>query len=238
MTCKETLAVSSLYLSGELDAEQAAEFRAHLGACPACAGELERLTELDARIRDAVLGEPVDSAGVETRVRQAITPRRSWWIGVAAAIVGAAVLSVYTYRAAQPPPRECTAAATDHHREVVDARPRNWLSDPAAVEALAARQGIDGAAVSQIMSAGLRLEHGKICRLDGNLFLHLVFWRDGQQVSIFLRKGAEGPSDTRTVHSGAEDVAYFETSRVKALVVADAPSNHARAIAQAVQKTL
>lgn len=121
---------------------------------------------------------------------------------------------------------------------MVDARPRNWLSDPEAVEALAARQGIDAAALTQIRNSGLHLERGKICRLDGNLFLHLVFSQGGQQVSVFLRKAGERPHGTRSIHTGAEDVAYFETSRVKALVVSNSPSSAARSIAQAVQKTL
>ena len=240
MNCRETMAASPLYLSGELDPDATAEARAHLASCAGCAAELEQLAELDRRLRDSVLGEAIDTARLDRRVRWSIAPRRGWWIGAGAGAAAAAVLliALWTGRAAPAPDPVCAAAAGDHHREVVDGRPRTWLRDDAAIQALAAREGIETAAIPRLDAAGLRLDRARLCRLDGSPFLHLVYSDGRRDVSVFLRKAAGGASAIRSADSGAEHVAWFETARTRAIVVANQSRATAVGVAHLAQAVL
>src|SRR5580700_87950 len=108
MTCKDVVALSPLYLSGELDSARSAEFGAHLEACGACAREMREQRELDARLRAAILDERVETdeldRGIRRRVARASVRRiRAKWIAaiasVAAALVVALVVAWTFYRA-------------------------------------------------------------------------------------------------------------------------------------------
>jgi len=239
MICQDVLGLSSLYFSGELDEARAAEFRAHLQACPACAAEIEQMAEVDARLRDAMQTEPVDTAMLDARIRRHIAAPSRRWISIAASFAAAVVIAGIAYRVSAGPERVCTDAASDHQREVVEGQRRTWLSDTDSIAALAVRQGIASSAVAQLADSGFRLDRGKLCRLDGRVYLHLVYSGNGRAVSVFLHPhDSQTIHDVRTLHSGSEHVAYFETQRVSAIVVADQSSEPVNRMAQAAARVL
>ncbi|MBZ5602425.1 MAG: zf-HC2 domain-containing protein [Acidobacteriia bacterium] len=240
MNCKDVLGLSALYLSAELDSERMGEFRRHLESCSACSSEIEHLVDLDARVRDAIAAEPVETAAVEQRVRAEIAGgSRRRWIGIAASVAAAVVIASAGYRVWAAPDRICAAAADDHQREVVEGARRAWRSDAASIAELADREGLSSVAVQRLAPEGFQLEKGKLCRLDGRVFLHLVYSGASGTVSVFLRQRDANPiASIRDATAGAEHVAYFDTDRVSALVVSDGSKESALKVARFAERVL
>jgi len=240
MNCEQLAQLASLYLSGELDPARSATLRAHLQGCAACATEIEQQRDLDARLRAGVVADDLDYTPLERRVRRRIaadSAARTRFVlaaaGVAAVLLAAGLASRITPRLA----RVYQDAALDHRREIVDGQPRPWLTDPAAIESLAASQGLPSASFLALARTGYRLEKGKICRLDGRLFLHLVYTDGAQEFSVYLREGerpAGSPEETVngrplfTADSGPDHMAAFQKGGLAVLFV----DSHSRARAR------
>jgi anti-sigma factor RsiW len=240
MNCQDVQTAAPLYLSGELDAPHLAEVRAHLEACPVCASDMARQAGVDARLREEVLAETPDSKAldllIKQRIRRSIILRR--WLPVAAGIAAMLVLALVGSRlwTESRVARVYVDAARDHHSEVVDKQPRTWLSDQSAVAALAVRQGLSVAPLAEFARAGYNLECGKLCRLDGRVYLHMVYKRNGEDFSVFLRQTGEPfPAALRDSDRGDEHVASFQTGGMAGIVVTDQSTEAARQLAQLAQ---
>ncbi len=252
MNCSEALDLVPLLLTGELDAPRAEQLTAHLSACPGCALELSEARALDDRLRAGLLAEHVDSAALERRVVQRIAleaPARNrrlhWALG--GALAALALASVFGYQSHKASGL-FAAAARDHRFELVDRQPRKWRSDAAAVAGLASSRGIDMSLVQAVAKAGFDFKEARLCRLDGFIFLHLVYTDGGQEFSFFLRREDGGKvAGTRhdavagkpiyTSDLGAQHVAGFDDRGLKALVVTDRPDAALR-IAQAAARVI
>jgi anti-sigma factor RsiW len=247
MNCSDIAELAPLYLSAELGRARAAAFDAHLKSCPACMQELERQSRLDAELREAVAGEPVDVGRVDRRVRERISaenggtahlaPLRRRWVIAAIGTAAALLLVAAGYRGLLGPrvARVYADAALDHRLEVVQKAPRPWKVDPAQVAALAETQGISASVPAALSSGAYRLERAKLCFLDGRIFLHLVYSDGTREFSVYLRqRGAESlPGRTqetdngRVLHisnPGNEHVASFQTDGLTVMVVAEQSS--------------
>ena len=225
MTCKDSAEWRPLYLSGELGAASASAFEEHVRSCGECALELDRETRLDAKLRSSVLAEEIDSSALNRRVRQRIAAGRisgsARWMALTAGIAALFLAGTFGYRkfAEVQSTKLCADAAQDHIREVVRGQPRRWLSDLKAIEQLAERNGLPGSSVAAFAPSGYRLERAKLCRLDGHIFLHLVYTENGREFSTYLRRETT-PGKAPTVSDTAgEHVAYVRTSQVTAMVV-------------------
>ena len=233
MNCKDVLELSCLYLSGELEAPRSARVRLHLDACPACAGEMGRLADVDARVREVLLAEPADTSVIERNVRETIRPSRRW-IAVAAAMAAVIVIGLAVRTEFRPDPI-CLDAAVDHRDEVVNGAPRKWRTDENEIAQLAAKQGVS---IPQLVEAGYRVERGKVCRLTGKPYLHVIVSDSaGSEMSLFLSPG-DGAAPVRTLDSGAEHVAYFGTGRIRAIVVANRSIESVKQLAKLVEQRL
>jgi anti-sigma factor RsiW len=255
MNCDDIGQLTPLYLSGELDPGRSAELRAHLELCGSCAREIQQQRELDRRLRAEVLAESVDTQQLEQAVRRQIAIRPgtkvTHWLVAAASIAAVATGSQVAYRTwyqLNPPP-VCVDAALDHYREIVDRQPRPWLSDAAAIESLAKRQGVPASAVAALGPTAYHLERGRLCFLDKRIFLHLVYTKDGQEFSVYLRpRDSQSLSgETRGTINGkqvyaadldAERVAFFQTDRLTAVFVAEQSSDSALSLARAAATRL
>ena len=60
------------FVCGELDARAAADFQAHLAACPACAREIAAQRQLDGVLRGAFARQQVDASAVRERVMRLV----------------------------------------------------------------------------------------------------------------------------------------------------------------------
>ncbi len=232
MNCAAVLNLAPLYLTGELEPERAGEVAAHIKDCASCTWELGQQRAFDAMLREAVLAEDVDSSRVERGVRLAIRrlvggePRGQGSTAMDVRVAGVAavlvlLLAVFLMRARPV----YAAAAKDHRLEIVELQPRKWSTDRASIAALAQRQGVPDSVIDRIAPTGYHLAQGKLCFLDGKVFLHLVYANETGKVSVFLR-----PADRIVyahdggVHAeshGAEHVAGFQDRKVSALFVTE-----------------
>lgn len=234
MNCSDIAELSPLYLSRELPAARLREFETHLERCRSCARELEQQASMDARLRAAVGHEMPGTAALDRSIiRQIgiISARRQrfsrQFIGAAAAIIllmaGSAWWAWHAMATAQgATPRLYTDAARDHQMEVVQHQPRRWRSGLAAMDALAARYGISGAALSALGPAGYKLDHGKICGLEGRPVLHLVYSNGAREVSLYLRRNdSKDRWNLREAVVGREYLDAFQTGRFTAVIVGE-----------------
>jgi anti-sigma factor RsiW len=247
MNCSDIHELAPLYVCGELDGARASEFDVHLKQCPSCLDEIETQSRVDARLRQVLLAEDLDVGRVNRRIRErmaaeavqpsvvSLQPRRRRWLKAALGIAAAFLLAVASYLSLPGRFAKVYAdAAEDHRMEVVDHGPRHWTTDPVELAALARRLGIS-LSVPQELAGGYRLEHGKICRLAGQLYLHLVYTDGTTEFSLFLRprdgerltgriSGASNGRLLRASDSGDEHLAAFATSHLIAVVAVDKPA--------------
>lgn len=244
MNCRDISGIAPLYFTGELDAAQTAAFSEHVRNCPSCRQDLAEQAAFDERLRSAILAEPVDEAAVDQRIRHIIhAAPQPWhhWKPVIAGIAALLVIGVAAYFELRPAPSNpvALAAARDHRMEIVNRQPRRWLSDPAAIEALAATQGLPASAVSALAPAGYRLAQGKLCYLDGQWFLHLVYENSPGNVSVYLRR-VDTPANSRIRLDtfAAEHVAGFQHGRLVAVLVTNQPDDAVSRLAQSAAAAL
>ena len=232
MNCAAVLNLAPLYLTGELERERAGEVAAHIKDCPSCAWELGQQKIVDAMLRESVLAEEVDSSRVEHNVRLVVgepaggRPARRWMFALAG-LAAVLLLAVFLTRARPV----YAAAAKDHRLEIVELRPRQWSIDRTSIAAMAQRQGIPDAAIDRIAPAGYHLTQGKLCFLDGKVFLHLVYANDAGKLSVFLRPANHIEAMHAESH-GAEHVAGFQDRNVSALFVTEQSGDSAMRFAR------
>lgn len=255
MNCSEIAAAAPLYRSGELDPVRAAEFSGHLAACPDCARELRRQAQLDDLLRASVLADAVDTAVLNRRVRERIAAhvsspsdvisaaRPPRWRIAAIGSVAAMLLLAVGYRHLFRPRSVYADAAADHRSEVVNAHRRTWITDPAAIAALAERNGVEPRAVLALAPPGYHLARAKLCPLDGRPFLHLVYSNGAGEFSAYLRpRDAQAPAggavsraeSDRPVYIsdfGAEHLGCVETPGLTAVIVTDESADAASSLA-------
>lgn len=235
MNCRDIEEFAPLYLSGELEEDRRTLFRAHLAQCRRCAMEMDQHAALDARLRDAIAIELPDVARVERSVRARIVRRRMWRFAAAAAVLIAAVVGYRTLRT-DSVSRLYADAALDHRLEVMEHQPRRWRSDPGEIEKLAARYELSN--VGALAPAGYRLEHAKMCGIDGKPALHLVYTNGSREVSIFVRTRSDGGKVLRAVHVGSEELVGFQTDRLEAVVATAGSSGECLQFAQFASRVL
>ncbi|HEY3827040.1 MAG TPA: anti-sigma factor [Bryobacteraceae bacterium] len=248
MNCSEILKLAPLYLSGELGQKQTRAFSAHLQACAACQRELRQQAEFDELLRTGVLAERVDSSSVDRRIRTNIeaarlSSRRRIFAaaGIAAALL-AGLVGYMGFISTRTKP-VYAAAARDHRMEIVDKQPRKWLTDYASIRQLAAGAGLSGPPAADFVPVGYRLAQGRLCFLNGHIFLHLVYANDTGNFSLFLRRADGAPSGVSAwgIHTGtfaAEHVAGFQRGPLTALVVTEQPGDSARRLARIAETVL
>jgi hypothetical protein len=177
--------------------------------------------ELDQRLRESILSEEIDASRVAAAVRNQIRRRRQIprWALVAAA---AAIIALTAFLWPRSVPPLCAAAAQDHEREIVKNEPRRWLADLPAIESLAEKQGVPASAIAALGTTGYQLERGRLCFLNKRIFLHLVYTKNGDELSVYLRpRGSDSPygGSVRQASIGPYNLAYFQTSRLTAVFI-------------------
>ena len=227
MNCTDIATELPLYLSGELHPGRAAEFSAHLKFCPVCAREVDRQTQADAALREAMLADEVDTSALDRRVRARIAGKPvhiRWLVATAAAIAIALLFTGLGVRWLMGPKAGLYAdAAQDHHREVVEQSPRRWVSDRAGIEALAGRVGLSATILNAVAPREYRLERGKLCRLDGRVFLHLVYSDGSRETSVFLHAHDPGSIPGRPRETANGHPLYASQIRGEALAAVQTP---------------
>jgi len=227
MNCTDIEELAPLYLSGELEEERKVQFHTHLGECRSCAQQIQQQAAMDARLRQALCAGLPYAGEIEQSVGGRIARKRSrqWMLVAAAFLVFAAALGYRILR----PERLYRDAALDHRQEVIEHQPRRWRTDTAEIEKLAVRYQL--ADVAALAPAGYRLEHAKMCGIDGHPALHLVYTNGAVEFSMFVREG--GAVKPVSAHrEGSEHLARFRTARHEAIIVTDGSSGECLQLAR------
>jgi len=241
MNCNDIREVASLYLTGELDEARAREFATHLTSCSDCAREIGEHKAVDDLIRAHMLVEPLDVSRIEQSVRTSIRTTSRHRVMAVLALAAVIVLAFGSYQLILSARTKAiySAAARDHRREIVERQPRKWQTGVPAIERLAASQGVQASVLSALMPAGYRLAQGRLCLLNGRLFVHLLYSNASGNFSLFLRT-----QDTPNISGGAsgayagEQVAGFQTNSVTALIVMEASGDEATRLANSISSAL
>jgi len=246
MNCQEVQRLV-MYDSAGLDAVRASALRAHLETCSACREQLQQQRELDHRLRAVLLAETLDTSEIEHRVRENIrsnSPPITFsrtvlrFAAVAAAVLLAAV-AAWRYWSPGQPVQICADAAHDHLREVVGKEPRRWVSERPAIDALADRMMISVSALSRFAAPGYHLERARVCRLDRQLFLHLVYSNGAREFSLFLRPERSGNgAGFYAANFGQEHIASVLTNRTRAVIVSEESAQLAAKLARMAERVL
>ncbi|HLJ47645.1 MAG TPA: hypothetical protein VKU01_16630 [Bryobacteraceae bacterium] len=239
MNCQDTASFLALHAAGRLTPADSAALTAHLDQCSLCA---------DARLRDSIQAQEVDTASLDRRIRERIASERrssfpAWLAAAACVTMLLAGIGGYRFYMQSRVLPVCAAAASDHRAEVTQHHPRKWLLDLVAISTLAERQGFSGSVVARLAPPGYHLDRGKLCRLDGSVFLHLVYTDGAQEFSAFLRSGpaqdfpgyARDTVNGRSLYSagaGTQKLAYFRADNLTAMFVTDAPGDAALSLAR------
>jgi len=210
MNCKEIEEFAPLYLSGELEEDRKVLLHTHLAECRSCAQQMEQHAALDARLRKALCAGLPDAGALERSVSRRIAKERSrrWMLAAAGLVVGA----LTKYRGFWPDSLY-DDAALDHRQEVMEHQPRHWRTDAAEIEKLAARYQLRD--VAALAPAGYRLEHAKMCGLEGRPALHLVYTNGVQEVSLFVRSQTGRGRGVSATGVGDVHLASFQNDRVQ-----------------------
>ena len=200
--------------------------------------------ELDQRVRASILSEELDTGPLERSIRARMgkrwMPRRAVAVAACLAFVVAGGVAYRQFFGPQTPP-VCAAAAHDHNHEVANGLPREWLSDLLAIQALAAKQGIPAEAITALGATGYRFEHGRLCFLKNQIFLHLVYTKGDQVFSVYLRRRDPEKGFGPSIHQASvdtEELAYFQTDRLTAVFVDEQSKEEALAFARAGLQSL
>lgn len=197
MNCKELDQNSTFYFSHELDAQQSADFLAHLESCPSCAAKVRQQQELDHLLRSTVLSQEMDTRALEFRIRRELTntpqrrivfPRRLALVAAGLVLLATlGVLSSNWLRTTREMSAICADAIVDHRVEVTENAPRKWTADLERIAAIS--QKVIGTQINpeQFAPSGYHFERARICSLVDKRYVHMVFSNGSQQISMFVR---------------------------------------------------
>jgi hypothetical protein len=195
--------------------------------------------QFDRQLREAIHAEPLDTTALDARIVAQLNRsqntshvhRGKWVAAVSIAALLLLAIGGYFLAPNRGNAAMCADAARDHRIEVVEHSQRRWLTDVAAIESLAAKQGFSARSTDTIAPPGYHVARAKLCRLGGRVFLHLVYSDGAHEYSFYLRDSAA--QDLAAVRDlDAEHVAPVLSRRYTALVVTDESRSAAIEIAR------
>jgi anti-sigma factor RsiW len=251
MNCNRLNELLPLYLSGELQGEEWVLAQRHLQNCQHCAAAVYADRELDNALRAAMLEELPDVSPLLRRVQAEMAA--PWWkriphlvpmrvLGVAAAIIVLALISLPWLYLHQAQKSMALEAADDHYNDLVLLRHPDWDYQPADVARFIEQQFPQKQdLLRSITPKNASLEKVRLCNLRGTPYAHFVFKTGAVETSVFLRADTGSRRD-RAAHlsDGGHglEVAGFSSSGLAGIVVGPLGQVQTQAIANHLANTL
>ena len=251
MNCSEAEYLAPLYWSNELEPKVIVELEAHLSVCSECVREWQAQSQFDDLLRNAVdqdardrLTDPQD---LRAHVRREMHASDSLWRRIFAvstlrlAAVNAVLLILlsgtlfYVSRQRAFERTLYADAADDHHDEVmahlVDSY---WRYKAGDIQELLHSWAGQATLAETLAPTGYHIARARLCELQTQIYVHLVYSDGAHEVSIFVRrKEAEtlagraiGSINGKSLHAEfVKDlqVAGFQSRDLTILVVTDMP---------------
>ena len=202
MECREFDELTGFYLSDELDPARRAEYDRHVERCAACAEQLALQRRADDLLRASSTVPPFAAAAVVARVRERMQAR-PWWrrmletlaagpLPVYALGAAALLIAIVVHPGSVSDSRAylVDTAAADHREDLIERIDKpGWAVGERDAGRLAVQWTGDARSLDALAPEGYTLVKTKPCPLEGKSepWLHLVYARDGREVSLFVR---------------------------------------------------
>ena len=259
MNCDEVREIIQLYLDDELEGRDTLNVQRHLEACSACSHLLDSFLEQDRMLKEQARVENVESNKVRERILNAIRvefsqSRRRWnvlaswryggpWRRIAAIAVLSTVAGVLLLRSGPPqvPGQSVYAAVVSDHADHCSAdSPVGAIRNGDELDHLSAVYG-KLRRTPNLLAFGYRDPAGRTCKVNGTVFLHLVYYcSDQPPISMFLRPHSPGLAADSLImlHKAQYMVTSLSKSGVDLLVVTPVGYEQGSEIAQTIASQL
>jgi anti-sigma factor RsiW len=262
MNCEEAKGLIQLYLDDELDARNTLATQQHLELCDDCSREFNVLLAQDRSLRRAAQAETIDSGDLRADILKSIArqepaaqtttkiSRAPHWLKIsararAAAVVALAIVAaLIALRLGQTPQINesvCAAVIEDHtaHDSAGDMMGAMIIKPEELGRFARAFARLN--AVPDLSAFGYDNPQGRICKLGGIDFLHLIYYQPAQEpLSLFICPHTPGltAEQLNPLHRGRFNVVSFSQSGIDLLVVSSLSEERTSTIARAVTSQL
>jgi anti-sigma factor RsiW len=262
MNCEEAKGLIQLYLDDELDARNTLAAQQHLELCDDCSREFNILLAQDRSLRRAAQAQIIDGGKLRADILKAIGRQApasqttakisrlayrlklSPWRRAAAVAALAIVAALVVLRFAQTPSINesvCAAMIEDHTgHDSVGNMMGAMIINPEELGQFA-RTFAQLNATPDLSAFGYDNPQGRICKLDGIEFLHLIYRHPDQEpLSLFICPHRPGLTVEQfaALHRGRFNVVSFSQSGIDLFVVSSLSGERTSAIAGAVASQL
>ena len=273
MNCEEATKLMDGYLDGELDAATNQEIEPHLRDCSKCehAYEAQHIlvrtirgtvpyykasTELRQRVRSSlreeIAGRPMRSVSrdmpsllqsKQSEPRAVLFGTQWNWLGLAAAIVLAAIIAFELVPRLQHPGADqflATQLIASHVRSLM----ASHLTDVASSDQHTVKPWLDAkldfaSAVVDLVSEGFPLVGGRLDYLDNRTVAALVYQRRKHFINVFTWPAESGTTGTtKTMTRQGYQVLHWRDSDINYWAVSDVSDNELQAFRQLFEKQL
>ena len=265
MSCDRIHGRLEAYVDGGCDAEESRLIRDHLASCTCCRVEVELISEVEGRMREAFLSD-MPSVSLRQRVDVILTrdrkleaPRERFaggWQGALAAavilvaLVGAAVTGLGLYPPGASQAGVMTASIEELRTFIDSRRPFDIVSqDPLALRRWFAGK-VDFTPPTAPVLSDLDLAGGRLCFFLDRRIAAYMYLADGHAISLYImaEAGLSRPGGDPARIAGMEVVvgelagfhgAFWRSEELAFALIADLPRDHllglARRLIQALQ---
>ncbi len=261
MNCEEAKGLIQLYLDDELDARNTLAVQQHLELCDDCSREFNVLLDQDRSLRQAALAETVDSSNLRADILKAIGQQApaaqtttkisrlthrlkiSAWPRAAVFVlaIGAALVVLRLLQTPQINESVCAAVIADHTaHDSAGNMMGAMIINPEELERFV-RTFARLNATPDLSAFGYGNPRGRICKLDGIEFLHLIYYHPAQEpLSLFIwpRTPRLTAEQFTALHRGRFNVVSFSQSGIDFFFISSLNEERTLTIARGVASRL
>lgn len=244
--CHGTEQLLEAYVDNELDAVVTQAIAEHLEVCAACNRKMEDIRAQNELVARAVKSGEVDNSALRASIEAATIakhqqlfqlsmPRVPVWATVAALTVLIAFISIFYLL--RPYASSLFKAAADNHITCIrEAEAPDWARTQAEIiQVEESFLGRDRQAPMMTVD-GYQVVRGRVCMLNGEKFLHLVYENDaGREASLFVGRNKENVFGDRAVTLDGKTIQMVHVSDLN--VVSTQAGNHLVLVAAHEEKT-
>lgn len=200
--CQKTRELIGLYLDNELEATPTQQTAAHLEQCASCRREFEAIRSQNELLSRSIKNSAYDTQPLRASIEAATIGRHRvhlplWTLArtragamafiSALAVVIAALIYLQGFIGASGANPLYWAAAENHRACIADYAAPDWVRSQTDIDELAASFLDEKVHISLMIGSDYRLTHARVCLLNGERFLHLIYeTSDRREASLFV----------------------------------------------------